>query len=149
MPFQQQMTIVSVLTTLLVFSIYFYLLSGYHADGAFAGPDATIVASRLLLWLIAASIAANIALQIVSSIVIAILRNDPNPNMVADERDRIFELRGMQVTAIVTGIGFVLSIIAVNLGVAAWLALNFIMVGFALGDMAGNLFRLYLYRRGF
>jgi len=149
MTYQEKNIIVSLTATILVFSIFFARLSGMCQDGLFDGPDGLRLIGKSILILMAANVAATVILTIVFNIVFAIATGDPKPSFVVDERDKQFELRGLQTMLYVTGAGFLLAMIALTAGWAAYQVFLVIIISFALGDVTGNLVRLFLYRRGY
>ena len=149
MSYQEKSVIASLITTALAFGAYFIVVSGMHHDGRFEGAEATRQIGKVILIVIGASIVLNIVMQILTNILHAIVTNEQNPSFVVDERDKLIELRGLQLMLFVMGIGFVLSMIMLTIGQSAFISFNIIVFSFALGDVAGNIRRLFLYQRGF
>lgn len=149
MPYQQRNTIVAVFTNLIVMSVFVWWVWGLHAEGAFAGADGLAVWAQTVLWIIPASVVATIILTIVFNIIFAIITREPNPSFVVDERDRVISNKGMMTTIAVASAGFIAAVGALAFGWEAFWALNIILGGFALADLAGSVTKLALYRRGY
>jgi len=148
MTHQERNTYVAIFTNLFVMAYLILRLIRLDGEGAFAGPDALAVWAQTVLWIIPASVVLSIVLTIVFNILFAIATRDRHPDFVVDERDKKIGLRGMIVTGVVASGGFILALIALAFGSAAFLALNVTLFAFAAGDLAGNLAKLYLYRWG-
>ncbi len=149
MSYQQKNIIVSLITTLVLFVVYYSYMSDYHQKGLLDGPGGLVLVGKSVLWLIAASIAMTIIVAILFNILFAIATNDRNPSFTTDERDKLIDLKGLNVMLYVTGAGFILAMIALALGWQAWQVFMLIIASFALGDVSGNLSKMYFYSRGF
>jgi len=148
MSYQEKNITVYISTTLLVFSIYGVMLFGMYQEGRFTEPDATHFLGKSILILIAASIAVNIVVMILFSIINAIVTKECDHPM-SDERDKVIELKGMKCSYIVFSIGFVTAMGLLALGSLPIFVIILIVYCMAIGDIAGNLTRLFYYRRGF
>jgi len=148
MSHQEKNNIVSIICNLLINGFVILKLNAMFGDGSLSGPDAPMVWARMVIWVIPASIVLLIALTILSSIVVAIIERDPKPDFTVDERDKLFDIRGMGATMAVVAAGFIGSIIALAVG---WQPLTvFIMIyfSFALGSIVGDLVKFLSYRYG-
>lgn len=148
MSHEQRNIYVAILTSLLVNGYVILRLRGLSASGAFDGPDALQIWARAVLWVIPAAIVLTIVLTILANIVFAIAAREANPDFTVDERDRLFQTRGMIATMVVVSIGFIASIIALAFGWQALTVFTLIYFSFAAGDLIGNLTRLVSYRIG-
>jgi DMSO/TMAO reductase YedYZ heme-binding membrane subunit len=136
-------------STVLVFGVYFWRMAVMYQDGRFDGADATSLLGQSVLILIAVTILLTLVSSIVFNNLLAIKMCDHGSSYVIDERDRQIELRGMRISEIVTGIGFMLAMAALALGQEPFLVFNIIVFGFASASVAGGVAKLFLYRRGF
>lgn len=119
----------------------------YH-DGVFDQPDALKIWARTVLWAIPLSIVAMIIALILFTILHAIITRNPKPSFIVDERDNYIGRRGMMVTMFVSSGGFMVALICLALGWSAFAVFNVIFYSFGVGDLSGNLTKLYLWRRG-
>lgn len=149
MTYTERNNFVAIFNNLVVSGYFVWRILGMYQQGAFDGPDGLALWAQTVLWVIPISIAATIVLTILFNIVFAIAVRESNPEMVSDERDKLFGNRAMLTTMAVASAGFILSLVILALGWTAFLALNLILAGFALADFAGNIVKLVSYRRGY
>jgi len=149
MSYEERNTIVALFTNLSVMTLLTLRLLSLHQGGAFAGPAALELWAQNVLWIIPASIVAAIILSILFNIGFAIVTREKNPDFVVDERDKAFGIKAMQTTIVVASAGFIGALGALAMGWQALIAFNIILGAFALGDLSGNVLKLFLYRRGY
>lgn len=148
MSYEERNTLVAIFVNVGVVAGFVWLIVSMQGEGAFAGGDGLRVWARTVLWIIPVSIVATIVVTIIFNIVFAIATREMDPDTVVDERDRSISIMGMRVTMVVASVGFIGALGALAVGWPAFIALNIILAGFALGDLCGSLTRLVLYRRG-
>lgn len=148
MSHEERNTLTEILTNLIIIALFITLLTAGDAQGRFDGADGLRNWAIVVLQLIAASIGVGIVLAIGMAIVWRSI-TDGAANLMRDERDRAIAGIGWRVRAVVMGAGVVAGVIALALDMPAIWALNLILASCALGDTAGNLAKLYVYRRGF
>ncbi len=148
MSYQEKRVSISLLGMLAVFAVYAVCMAGYYQDGRLAGPDAGALIGRSVFILMGAGIAAVIVLQIVFAIVNAMVtREEEKP--VSDERDRLIDLKAMQVGYMVFSLGFVAAMGLLALGMAALQTALLIIVGaMFFASVIGDVVKLMLYRYG-
>lgn len=149
MAYQEKNAVISLLSTLLVFGVYFFKIFEFSQDGRFDAPDGMSFLAKAILVLIAGGIVTMIVLTILFNILYAIVTREENPSFVVDERDRSIELRGSQIGQYLFGAGFVGSMIAMAMGEPPILIFNLIMASFAFSSVGESLIRIALYRRGY
>ena len=149
MSYEQKNIIVQIGVSLLIWVIYGVVMQRLIGEGYFDGPDQLKLLGRAMLMFIPASIVGTIIGTILFHILYAIATNDPAPDFSSDERDKMISIRGMQVTMVVASTGFILGCVALALGSSAFLVFNIILIGFGLGDLMGNITKLWMYRGGF
>ncbi|WP_309663533.1 hypothetical protein [Tabrizicola sp.] len=149
MSFEERNTVSGILISVISWGIMITVLARNAATGLYDGPDGPMLWARSVLWLILICIGIGIAMTILFTICYAIVTGDKRPTMLRDERDDLIGLRGIQVTLIVISIGIVAAIAALAYGLPILVALNMILAACALGDLAGMVTKLVLYRRGF
>lgn len=148
MSYEERNTLVGIIVNLITTSYMIMRLRQLRASGALEAPDAVQVWAQAFLWVVPIAIGATIALVILFNIVFAIATRDENPDFTVDERDKVFQMRGMATTMIVASFGFLGAMIGLALGWAPVTGLIVIYFSYAAGDMAGNLFKLFNYRVG-
>ena len=136
-------------STAIIFTIYFIVVSGMYTAGRFDGPDGTALLGKAILALMGGGIVVHICMTILANIVIAIIQRDPKPSFVVDERDKLIELRGLQISYYVFGAGYVTAMIAMAMGVAVFWVFNLLLVFCVLSALTEGVVRLALYHRGF
>ena len=136
-------------STILIFALYFTLVSGMHAAGRFDGPEGMALLGKAILALMAGGIVVHIIMLILANILFAIIHNEPKPSFVVDERDKLIELRGLRISYYVFGAGYVAAMIAMAMGLAAFWVFNLLLVFCALSALMEGVVKLVLYHRGF
>lgn len=149
MSFEERNTVSGILISLISWGIMVTVLSRNWAAGIYHGEDGLMLWARSVLWLMLICIGVGIAMTILFTIGYAILTGDKRPTTLTDERDHLIGLRGMQATLIVISIGIIAAIGTLAYGLPVLIMLNLVLVACALGDLAGNIVKLVLYRRGF
>ncbi len=134
---------------IIIFSIYFSVVIRMYGEGRFEGPEGMALLGKMILVLMAGGIVLHILMVILANILLAILQNDPEPSFVVDERDKLIELRGLRVSYYIFGAGYVVAMIALAMGVAAFWVFNLLLVFCALSALTEGVVKLVLYRRGF
>ncbi|MFN3643003.1 MAG: hypothetical protein ACK4TB_08780 [Gemmobacter sp.] len=112
--------------------------AGTLADGAMAG--------RTILILIAAVVGAGIAGQVVLHLARVVLGREVEWD--EDERDRLIDLRAMNVAFSVLGAGFLAAVAGLALGWPPVLALHAITGAMLLAGLTADGIRIVLHRRG-
>lgn len=148
MNYEQRNAIVAIITNVIVTG-YVSVRTWEIFSQLDGGSDGLLAQwAQLVLWAIPLSIVATIIASILFNIVWSILTKTPKPSFVVDERDKQISIVGLWVTMGGAGLGFILAVIGLALGWAALPALVVIYFGFALGDLCGNLTRVWHYRWG-
>ncbi len=141
-------TLIALLSNLILNAYVVWRLVGLYGSGALDGPDAPMLAARMLIWIICVAIVIGIALAIASNVIAAALSRGDASAWMADERDRLFEIRGLAATMAVAVAGFLLAFAALAWGVRPVTAILTIYFGFAAGSLVGDLVRMASYRAG-
>jgi hypothetical protein len=118
----------------------------------------TFIATNVFrLWVIIivlaviVTIAATILTHIVSTIIEAIRTGEKEPDIedIADERDKLIDLRGTKVTFHISSIGAFLAMLTFALGQPPLVMFTLLIFFGVLAQVIGDISRLMLYRRGF
>ncbi len=149
MPYQEKSAIVSLISGVVVFALYYYFIRQMYQAGAFEEPGAGAEIGKSILWLIFGGIVVNIIGHIVFSTIYAIANREDAPSIVVDERDKLIELRALRVAYYIFGAGFVAAMIALALEQTYFLTFNILIFSFFVAGVAEGLMQVYLYRRGF
>ncbi len=148
MSFEERNSVSGILISLISWGMMLTVISRRHELGLFDGPDGLMIWARTVLVLIGVSIAIGIVLTVLVTIGYAILSGEEKPLFLTDERDGQIGLRGLQVTLAVMSVGLIGGIAVLAYGWSILLVLNIILGACALGDLAGTLTKVVLYRRG-
>jgi len=136
----------ALLSGLIVNGYFFHRVWGMFGNGTSQAADAMQIWARTIIWAIPANIVATIALTILVSVIWGNVTGDRSIPSLKDERDRLFQLWGLGVTMAFTVVGFVTAVFCLAFGQSGFVAFNFVYLGCAIGDMAGNTLKLVLYR---
>ena len=139
---------VALVSSLIVNAWFASRIQGMFQDGTATAPDGLQIWAQTILWVVPAAIVVTIALTILAAILQAMVTGDDRVIFLKDERDRQFELWGLGATMLFMVFGFFGSMIGLAFGVSAFVAFNLVYLTFFLGDLAGNLVKLGLYRCG-
>ncbi|HJS30172.1 MAG TPA: hypothetical protein VJ768_11150 [Anaerolineales bacterium] len=151
MSYQEKTIAVSLTSFTLILGIYLFGLLGMVRDGSFDQRNLFLLWGIVIALAIIFTIAATILTMIVSAIIEAIRTGDQNPeiNDVADERDRLIDLRGTRVTYLVSSIGVFLAMLTFVLGRPPLVMFALLIFVGLVAQIVGDISRLVLYRRGF
>ena len=144
MSHQERASVVGIVIGLVLNGYVSVRLWQLFGSGALSGEDAPMVWAQAIVWVIPAAV----AIAIVSSILFAIAAKDSKRNAITDERDRLFQYRGMCVTLIAIAFGFIGMVVALAVGWSAVVGLTLLYASAAIGDLLGQTVRLASYRIG-
>lgn len=147
MSHEERNVLTEILANAIIIGLFLWFLVTGHAAGRFDGPDGVQVWAVLVLKLMGVSIVIGIVLVIVIAIVFRLVTGE-KPDLARDERDRAISGIRWTVQGIVMATGIVGAVGALALGYEIITAMNLILAFWALGDTAGNLAKLHVYRRG-
>jgi hypothetical protein len=120
-------------------------------SGSFNSTQVFRLWGIVIVLAVLVTIFATILTQILSAIIQAIKTGDENPKIedIEDERDKIIDLRGTKVTYLVSSIGSFLSMLTFVIGQPPLVMFTLLIFFGVVAQIAGDISRLYLYRRGF
>ncbi len=148
MAYQENQTIAYLISSLVGVGIYTYYVIQQAQQGSF---DSTTISSfwgTLILAVIGVQVVLSIIMSILVSIIQAIVTRDETPTL-ADERDRLFDLRANRISFAVFGVGFLLAMITLAAGLPPLVMFNLIVYSLFGASIIGYIAQLYFYRRGF
>lgn len=144
---QERNIYVSLVSTSLVYAMYCTAALLSYGTAFFYSGD-TQLAGKSILLLMIACVLANFLLR-GALIILAALRHQPYEKAVADERDKMIELNGMQASYAVFAIGFVAAMSLLWAGWPAVFVLHVITFSLILGEVCSGVVKITQYRRGY
>ena len=150
MSYQEKNITVSFVSHLLIVAYYLINLFQMFQEGG-------LVSTRLFsLWaiVIIAAIIVNIIGGILTNIVLGIVhaiktRSPERERLIADERDRLIELKGVKASYITFSIGVLLSMLTFVFGQPPLVMFSLLVFFSIAAELIGDISQLYFYRRGF
>jgi len=149
MSYQEKNVTVALVSHLLILVYYLFNLLPIIQSGEW-------IASKLYaLWLvvIGATILVTIIGSILTNIILSIFeairsQKYEDPRFITDERDHLIELKGIRIEYITYSIGVLLSIFVFIFGQPPLMMISLIFVFGILAEIAGDIAKITLYRRG-
>jgi hypothetical protein len=151
MSFQEKNITVSLVNFTLILGFYSIRIFQMILGGSFNSTNVFRLFGIIIVLAVGVTIFATILTHIVSAIIEAIKTGNENPKVedIADERDKLIDLRGTKITYFVSSIGSALSMLTFVLGQPPLAMFTLLIFFGVLAQIIGDLSRLYLYRRGF
>jgi len=118
-----------------------------YQEGSFNGAEASSLVGKSIFMLIGASIVITIIVHIVFAIAKAVISKE-SENTLSDERDKLIDLKGLQIFVIIFSIGFVGSMGILALGTESYLVFCLIIFFMFVGNIIGDISKLFYYHRG-
>jgi len=150
MSYQEKNIAVYLASQLLILIYYLFSLFQMQQSG---GLVSTKVFS---LWaiVIVASIIVNIISSILTNILLSIVhaiktRSEQVEKFIEDERDQLIGLKGNKISYIAFSIGVLVSMLAFAFGQPPLVMFCLLIASSLLAEIIGDLWQLYLYRKGF
>ncbi|NOU86525.1 hypothetical protein GC102_12190 [Paenibacillus sp. LMG 31460] len=147
MSFQEKRNIVSLISTLLIFSLYSMYVFQKYQEGSFHTSNAFSFWGAFILILIPVSILAKIIIHIVFSMINTIATKEKEPR-ITDELDKLIELKSTRNSHYVFIIGFLLAMIPLVMDQPPYVMFIILISSGLLSEVIGVITKLYLYRRG-
>jgi len=150
MSYQEKNITVSLASYLLIVGYYlvnlFQMLRGGELVSArLFGLWATVILATIIVNIIA-SILTNILLTIVEAIK---AQKYEEPRFIADERDKLIELKGIRASYIMFSVGVLVSVLAFTFGQPPLVMVSLIIFFAIAAEIIGDISQIYLYRSGF
>lgn len=147
MEFQEKRSMVNLITTPLLFIIYyFYVYAQYQSLGVASGTDISFWAKYILI-LVPVMIIPKIIIYIIFAIINKIMTGDKITDM-EDEMDKLIDLKASRNGSIVFMIGFMLAMVALVSGWSAHSMFIIILGSFMVSGISGEVSMFYYYRKG-
>jgi len=147
MSFQEKKIYVSIVSSILIFTLYTIYAVNNAAEGSITSASDFRFWGSFILVLLPVSIAAKIVIHIGFVIFNKIATNEDAPSF-EDEFDKIVELKADRVSLYVFFFGFILSMVPLVTDLPTYYTfLALILFGF-LSDLLGRIAQLYFYKKG-
>jgi hypothetical protein len=150
MSFQERNITASLVTFSLILGFFLIRVFQMIQGESFNSTNVFRLWGIVIVLAVVVTILLTILAHIGSGIVQAIQTGEePDIKDIQDERDRLIDLRGTKVTYFITSIGGFLSMLTFVLGQSPLVMFTLLIFFGVLGQIIGDISRLYLYRRGF
>ena len=148
---QEKNITVSLVSFTLILGFYLIRLYQMIQAGGLNSSSVFRLWGIVIVLAIIFTIVATILTHIGSAIIQAIKTGEENPEIedIADERDRLIDLRGTKVTYFVSSIGVLLAMLTFVLGRPPLVMFTLLIFSGLVAQVIGDISRLLLYRRGF
>jgi hypothetical protein len=151
MSFQQKNITVSLVNFLLILGFYVIRVTQLIRTESFTLDKIIWVWIIIAVMAIVVTIIGTILTHIISTIIEAVRTGNENPQVedVQDERDELIDLKGTRVTHTVYSLSVFLAMLAFAFGKPALVMFTLLILCGIIAQIAGDIFRLRLYRKGF
>ncbi|MBT2292596.1 hypothetical protein J7E73_26365 [Paenibacillus albidus] len=147
MSYQEKKNVVSLFSTILIFSFYCLYVFQTYPEAVQESAETFRFWASVILILIPVSIAAKIIITIVFNIIYRITTNEKEPSFT-DELDKLIELKASRNSHYVFILGFVLSMGSLVLNMPPYAMFIILIFSGLVSEVVGVITQLYLYRRG-
>jgi hypothetical protein len=147
MSYHEKKSIVSMISTSVIFVIYFFIVFQKYQAGNFDSTNVFSFWAAVILILIPITIAAKIVIYI-AFVIIYRITTDENAPCFSDERDKLIELKADRNSHWLFCFGFLLAMASQVMHMTpAVMFIILILSGFV-SDIFGEISQLYFYRKG-
>lgn len=145
---KEKQVLISIISSVLIMGLYsFYVYDKYIAGNPEILNDFKFWGKAFLI-LIPVTIIAHIIIHIIFAIINKILTNE-DIETISDERDKLIDLKALQISHWIFVAGFLLSMIALVIGLPPYtMFFTLIAAGF-ISSLVSEFAKLYYYRKGF
>lgn len=151
MSFQQRNITVSLVTFILILGFYLLRIFQLLETDSFVSTNVFRLWGIIVVLAIVATIVLTILAHIGSAVFQVIKTGDENPKIedIQDERDKLIDLRGTQITYVASSLGVLVAMLTFVFGQPPLLMFSMLIFSGLLAQIIGDISRLVLYRRGF
>lgn len=151
MSFQEKNITVSLVNFTLILVYFLIRVLQMAATETFTQPNVFRLWVIIIIAAVIVTIAATILTHIVSAIIEAIRTGEKEPDIedIADERDKLIDLRGTSITHTVSSLGVLVAMLTFAFGQPPLVMFTLLIFFGVLAQVVGDISRLLLYRRGF
>ena len=151
MSFQQKNVTVSLVNFLLILGYFLIRVTHLIRTDNFTLDRIIWVWITIAIMAVVVTIIGTILTHIISAIIEAIKTGNEAPQVedIQDERDELIDLKGTRVTYTVYSLSVFLAMLTYAFGQPALVMFTILILCGVIGQIAGDISRLYLYRKGF
>ncbi len=151
MSFQQKNITVSLVNFLLILGFYVIRVTQLIRTESFTLDKIIWIWIIIAVMAIVVTIIGTILTHIISTIIEAVRTGNEDPQVedVQDERDELIDLKGTRVTHTVYSSSVFLAMLTFAFGKPALVMFTLLILCGIIAQIAGDIFRLRLYRKGF
>lgn len=151
MSFQEKNITVTLVNFTLILGYFLLRVVQMAATETFTQANVFRLWAIIIVAAIVVTIAATILTHIVSTIIEAIKTGEEEPEIedIADERDKLIDLRGTRITHTVSSLGVLVAMLTFAFGQPPLVMFTLLIFFGVLSQIVGDVSRLLLYRKGF
>ena len=151
MSFQQKNITVSLVNFSLILGFFLIRVLQMILNETFNSTNVFRRWGIIIVLAVVVTIFATILTHIVSAIIEAIKTGEKEPDIenIADERDKLIDLRGTKITYSISSLGAFLAMLTFAFGQPPLVMFTLLIFFGVLAQVIGDISRLMLYRRGF
>ncbi|MFD2611445.1 hypothetical protein [Paenibacillus gansuensis] len=147
MTYQEKKSIVSLISTILIFGFYCLYMYPQFPEGRLESAETFRFWGSFVLVLMLISIVAHIVISIIFNIIFRITTKEKEPKF-ADELDKLIELKANRISFFVFIIGFLLAMGSLVIDRPSQAMFMILIASGFLSDLTGSVTKLYHYRKG-
>ena len=150
MSYQEKNITVSLVSQMMILSFYLANWFQMYQEEGLNSAKIFVLWGAVIMVAIIVNIAGSILTNIVLSIVHAIkTKGNEEERFIADERDKLIELKGIKVSYITFFIGVLLAMLTFVFGQPPLVMFSLLILFSFVAEIIGDISQIYLYRRGF
>ena len=151
MSFKEKNITVTLISFTLILLFYVNQIFQMVQDGGLNSTEVFRLWGIVIAFSVIVTVVGMILTHIVSAIVIAVQTGDDDPDIedIEDERDKLIDLRGTNVTYTISSIGSFFAMLTFALGQSPLVMFTLLVFFGLVAQIVGDGTRLFLYRRGF
>ena len=151
MSFQEKNITVSLVNFSLILGYFLIRVLQMILNETFNSTNVFRLWGIIIVLAVVVTIFATILTHIVSAIIEAIKTGEKEPDIenIADERDKLIDLRGTKITYSISSLGAFLAMLTFTFGQPPLVMFTLLIFFGVLAQVIGDISRLMLYRRGF
>jgi hypothetical protein len=147
MAYQEKKSIVSLISTILIFGLYCLYKYLQYPEGGLEPVESFHYWGSFVLVLTLVSIVAHIVISIVFNIVFRITTGEKEPTF-ADELDKLIDLKAFRNSFLVFVLGFIIAMGSLVIDQPAQVMFMILIASGFISDVTGSVTRLFHYRKG-
>ncbi|SFT28112.1 hypothetical protein [Paenibacillus sp. BC26] len=147
MTYQEKKSIVSLISTIVIFGSYCLYMYSQYPEGGLEAEEVFHYWGSFVLILMVVSIVAHILVSVIFNIIFRITTQEKEPTF-ADELDKLIELKANRISFFVFILGFLLAMGSLVMDQPSQVMFVILIAGGFISDVTGSFTKLYHYRRG-